>query len=122
MLRAMVCVAAVLTINWQVAAQTSQSGRAPLIVGRTQDVRLEIVLTDAQPGNRTAVAQGLPSATTIKVRLDHVGGPNVPAGAIIVIRDAGNNEVVRYAGEKLAEERQIWTPLIKGTAAQVVVE
>ncbi|SRR5713226_3611706 len=121
MLRTKFCVAAVLTaaINWQVAAQTFQNGRAPLVVGQTQDVRLEIALAYAQPGNRTAVAQGLPSATTIKLRLDHVSGPNVPPGAIVVIRDAGNNEVARYAGEKLAEERRIWTPLIKGTAAQV---
>src|SRR5262245_11986446 len=123
MLRTIFCVASVLTttLNWQVAAQTFQNGRAPLVVGQTQDVRLEISLVDGQPGNRTAVAQGLPTATTIKLRLDHVSGASVPPGAIIILRDAGNNEVARYAGERLADEHRIWTPLIKGTSAQVEV-
>ncbi|WP_439366018.1 trypsin-like serine peptidase [Bradyrhizobium sp. DASA03005] len=123
MLRTIFCVAAVLTasLNRQVAAQTFQNGRAPLVVGQTQDVRLEIALADAQPANRTAVVQGLPSATTIKLRLDHISGANVPLGAIVVIRDASNNEVARYAGAELVKERRIWTPLIKGTSAQVEV-
>ncbi|MBR1164941.1 trypsin-like serine peptidase [Bradyrhizobium elkanii] len=119
MLRTKFCVAAALiaATNWQVAAQAFQNGRAPLVVGQTEDVRLEISLADAQ--HRTAVAQGLASATAIKLRLDHVSGPNVPPGAIVIIRDAGNNEVARYAGDELAAERRIWTPLIKGTASQV---
>lgn len=121
MLRAIVSTGFVLAIllRGHVAAQTFENGRAPLIAGQTQDVAIDLSLVDGRLGGRTAIVQGLPTATMVKLRLDYVGGQNLLPGAIIVIRDAGNNEVTRYTGETLVEQRQIWTPLIRGTAARV---
>ena len=117
------CAAAALTatLSWQVAAQTFQDGRAPLIDGQVQELRLEVSSLDGSPGNRTAVVPGLPTARIIKLRLEHVRGSNVPPGIVVVVWDANNNEVVRYSGEKLAEERLVWTPLVRGATARVEV-
>lgn len=123
MSRRVSCAVAVLaaTLSCQAAAQTWQQGRAPLIDGQVQEVRYEISSSDGQPGTKVAVVSGLSTARAIKFRLDYVPGSSVASGVAVLVRDAGNNEVARYPAEKLAEERSIWTPLIRGSTAQVEV-
>ena len=38
------------TLSWQVAAQTLQEGRAPLLDGQVQELRREVSLLDGAPG------------------------------------------------------------------------
>lgn len=117
------CVAAVLMamLGCQVAAQTGEEGRAPLIDGQLQDVKRELSSLDSAPDGRITVIQGRATARTIKLRLEHIPGSNAPSGVAVVVRDAGNNEVARYTAEKLAEERYVWTPEIRGRSALVEV-
>jgi Trypsin-like peptidase domain len=117
------CVAVVLTamLGCRVAAQTLEEGRAPLIDGQVQDVKKELSSLEGPPEGRIAVVHGLPTARTIKLRLEHVAGSNVASGVAVLVRDAGNNEVARYPAEKLAEERFVWTPEIRGASAQIEV-
>jgi hypothetical protein len=117
------CVAAVLTVmlGCQVAAQTVEEGRAPLIDGQLQDVNRELSSLDSTPDGRITVIQGRSTARTIKLRLEHIPGSNAPSGVAVVVRDAANNEVARYTAEKLAEERYVWTPEIRGRSALVEV-
>lgn len=123
MSRRSICAAVALTavLIGQAAAQTFQDGRAPLIVGQVQEIRREISSLDDRPDTRLALISGLPTARTIKLRLEVVPGQAAATGITVVVRDAGNNEVARYPGEKLVDERTVWTPLIKGATAQVEV-
>ena len=88
------CVAIVLTamLGCQVSAQTFQEGRAPLIDGQVQDVKKELSSLEGPPGGRIAVIYGLPTARTIKLRLEHVAGSSVASGVAVLVRDAGSNE------------------------------
>jgi hypothetical protein len=117
------CAAAALAaaLSCQAAAQTLQDGRAPLINGQVQQVGREISTLDDRPETRATDVAGLATARTIKLRLEHVPGSNVPSGVAVVVRDAGNNEVDRYTAEQLAGEHSVWTKLIRGAAARVEV-
>lgn len=114
-------VAAILTamLHCQTAAQPFDEGRAPLIDGQLQDVKRELSSSDASPDGRVAVIRGRATARTIKLRLENVGGSS--SGIAVIVRDAGNTEVARYSAEKLAEERFMWTPEIRGNSALVEV-
>ncbi|SMP81214.1 trypsin-like serine peptidase [Noviherbaspirillum suwonense] len=108
------------TLNCLAFAQPSQEGRAPAILGNVQQVAQKISLS-GKNGSTSVIVSGLPTARTIKLRLDYLGGSSVPLGVFVVIRDAGSNEVARYSGEQLAEEGWVWSPLLKGAAAKVEV-
>ena len=114
-------VTAILTaiLHGQVAAQTFAEGRAPLIDGQLQDVKRELSSSDGSPDGKSAIIHGRATARTIKLRLEHAGGSS--PGVAVIVRDAGSNEVARYSAEKLAEERLVWTPEIKGTSASIEV-
>src|SRR5262245_22024748 len=108
-------------LTCQAAAQTFQDGRGPLISGQVQQVGHEISTFDDRPETRTIDVFGLPTARTIKLRLERMPGLTVASGNVVVVRDAGDNEVDRYTAEQLAAEHSIWTKLIRGAAARVEV-
>ena len=108
------------TLHGHVAAQPAEDGRSPVIVGKVEQLGHSISLS-GKNGSPSVIASGVATATAIKLRLEYVGGSDVPPGVSVVVRDSNHHEVARYAGERLAEERWLWSPLIKGTTATVEV-
>lgn len=113
-------IVAMATLSCRAIAQPSQEGRGPVILGNVQQVSQKISLS-GKNGSTSVIVSGLPTARTIKLRLDYLGGSSVALGVFVVVRDAGGNEVARYSGEQLAEEGWVWSPLLKGAAAKVEV-
>ena len=111
---------AMAALHGQVEAQPAQDGRSPVIVGNVEQHGHRISLS-GKNGSPSVIASGVPTATAIKLRLEYVDGSDVPPGVAVVVRDSSHHEVARYAGERLAEERWLWSPLIKGAAATVEV-
>lgn len=122
-LRAFCCllaIAAMTALYGQAAAQPAQEGRSPVIVGNVEQTGHKVSLS-GKNGSASVIVSGVPTAASIKLRLEHVDGSVAPPGVAVVVRDSNRREVARYAGERLAEERWLWSPLIKGAAATVEV-
>lgn len=111
---------AMAALQGQVAAQPEQDSRSPIIVGNVEQRDHRISLS-GKNGSQSVIASSVPSAISIKLRLGYIDGSDVPPGVAVVVRDSNHREVARYAGERLAEERWLWSPLIKGAAATVEV-